>query len=64
MHELTIGIKHTVMSPHTAVSPLTAFFVALSWLSVCLLVLGTGLIVLVSRLIQISLDAVLQIVRA
>lgn len=58
MHELTLGLKHT------ALSPLAAPLIALSWLSVCVLVAGTGLVVLVGRLIQISLNAVLQIMRA
>ena len=58
MHELTTGIKHA------ALSPLAAPLVALSWFSVCLLVAGTGLIVLACRLSQIALQAALQIVRA
>ena len=58
MHALTIDIKDTLLTP----------LVVLSWLSVCLLVLGTGLVVFVRRffqqLFQISRYALLQIVRA
>lgn len=58
MYELTIDIKNTLLTP----------LVALSWLSVCLLVLGTGLIVFARRcfqqLFQISRHALLQIVLA
>lgn len=57
MHELTLGIKHTLLTP----------LVVLSWLSVCLLVLGTGLAVFIRRFFQISRHTLLQmmsIVRA
>lgn len=54
MHALTIDIKNTLITP----------LVALSWLSVCLLVAGTGLIVFVRRIFQISRHTLLQIVRA
>lgn len=58
MYELTIDIKNTLLT----------LLVALSWLSVCLLVLGTGLIVFAHRcfqqLFQISRHALLQIVLA
>ncbi len=58
MHTLVTVIKQTAQLP--VLPPL----VALSWLSVCLLVFTAGLIVFVCRLVQISLDALLQIVRA
>ncbi len=58
MNELTGDMKYTLLTP----------LVALSWLSVCLLVAGTGLVVFVRRfcqqLFQISRHALLQIVRA
>ncbi len=54
MHTLTVDIKNTLLTP----------LIALSWLSVCLLVLGTGLVVFACRLFQITRQALLQIVRA
>ncbi len=54
MYELTIDFKSTLLTP----------LVALSWLSVCLLVAGTGLVVFVRRFFQISRYALLQLVRA
>lgn len=58
MNELSMDFKNTLLTP----------LVALSWLSVCLLVLGTGLIVFArhffQQLFQISRYALLQIVRA
>lgn len=63
MYELTMDIK-AIDFKNTLLTPL----VALSWLSVCLLVAGTGLVVFVRRffqqLFQISRHALLQIVRA
>ena len=61
MHEITMDVKHT-LSPLAA--PLIALMIALSWLSVCLLVAGTGLVVLVSLLAQSVLQTTQQIVRA
>ena len=54
MHALTIDIRNTLVTP----------LIALSWLSVCLLVAGTGLVVFVRRIFQISRHALLQIMRA
>lgn len=54
IHELTLDIKTTLLTP----------LVALSWLSVCLLVAGTGLVVFTRRILQTFQHALLQIVRA
>ncbi len=54
MHALTIDIRNTLVPP----------LIALSWLSVCLLVAGTGLVVFICRSFQSSRHALLQIMRA